>query len=368
MALRVLLADESSTIRKVMQLALQDFGVEVKSVPIGLDVLQVARSFHPDIVFADVLLSKRNGYEVSSEIKDDPTLKKIPVVLMWSGFMELDETKAKSSRAEKRLEKPFDAETLRSIVKELVPSLGSNAISNFLSFPEMPEMVEDEKPLQEMSIPTLESMPEEEEPVEIQLKGPMPKPAAKTGLNQTKTQIPAAQDPFPALDEIEEIEEPEEFQSVPLPKNQGLPPPPKAKPTAPPEDWARQDLSKYKIDLPQDDEFPMDEADLTNTSIALSSGIEEIALEDLDSPEPKPLGKTRPATPHNTTSKTFSLPPEEKLSPMTMSSLDPMRAEEILRQEARSVLESVAWKLLPEIVERVVREELQKLLKDAERL
>jgi hypothetical protein len=45
-----------------------------------------------------------------------------------------------------------------------------------------------------------------------------------------------------------------------------------------------------------------------------------------------------------------------------------MRAEELLIQEARNVLENVAWKLLPEIVERVVREELQKLLKDAERL
>ena len=54
MALRVLLADESTTIKKVMQLALQEFAVEVKAVRSGLDVSEVARSFSPDIVFADV--------------------------------------------------------------------------------------------------------------------------------------------------------------------------------------------------------------------------------------------------------------------------------------------------------------------------
>jgi len=50
MALRVLLADESSTIKKVMQLALSDFAVEVRSVPVGFDVLPVAQNFKPDIV------------------------------------------------------------------------------------------------------------------------------------------------------------------------------------------------------------------------------------------------------------------------------------------------------------------------------
>lgn len=342
MALRVLLADESSTIKKVMQLALQDFGVEVKAVPIGLDVLQVARSFNPDIVFADVLLSKKNGYEVASELKMDSTLRRTPIVLMWSSFMELDEAKASASRADRRLEKPFDAEALRSLVKELVPSLGSNVIADYLSFPEMPEMVEDPRPAP---------------PVEAISAAPVAKIPTK----------PAAVDPFPAMDEIEEIEEPEEFQSVPLPKTPGLPSSTSTKP-ATPEDWSRQDLSKYKIELPQEDHYSVDEEDLTNTSIALSSGLEEISLDDLDSPEPLPLNKIKPSVEHRQAplSKTFSPPPNESLTPL--SALDPMRAEELLRQEARSVLESVAWKLLPEIVERVVREELQKLLKDAERL
>ena len=64
MALRVLLADESNTIKKVMELSLQDFAVEVKAVNMGVDVLEVARNFKADIIFADVLLPKVSGYEV----------------------------------------------------------------------------------------------------------------------------------------------------------------------------------------------------------------------------------------------------------------------------------------------------------------
>ncbi len=140
MALRVLLADESSTIKKVMQLALQDFGVEVKAVPIGVDVVSVAKTFKPDIIFADVLLAKMTGYEVSRATKTDPVLKNIPVVLMWSSFMELDETKARDSKADRRLEKPFDAEHLRNLVSSLVQKTESNPVSSFLNFPNMPEM------------------------------------------------------------------------------------------------------------------------------------------------------------------------------------------------------------------------------------
>ncbi|PIS09865.1 MAG: hypothetical protein COT73_12380, partial [Bdellovibrio sp. CG10_big_fil_rev_8_21_14_0_10_47_8] len=69
--------------------------------------------------------------------------------------------------------------------------------------------------------------------------------------------------------------------------------------------------------------------------------------------DPTPMRKTPMPTALNLSSST---------------SLDPVHAEDLIRQEARTVLENVAWKILPEIVERVVREELQKLLKDAERL
>jgi CheY-like chemotaxis protein len=158
MALRVLLADESSTIKKVFQLALQDFAVEVRPVNLGVDVLPVAKSFQPDIIFADVLLQKKNGYEVCSELKADSQAQKTPVVLMWSGFMELDEDKFQASLADARLEKPFDVAALRKLVSDLVPKTRSHRISQFLKFPKMPEMEEPQQAAN--STPQPEAQPE----------------------------------------------------------------------------------------------------------------------------------------------------------------------------------------------------------------
>jgi CheY-like chemotaxis protein len=135
MALRVLLADESTTIKKVMQLALQDFAVDVRTVHAGVDVIEVARQFKPDIIFADVLLQKKNGYEVSAEIKQSQHSKQIPVVLMWSSFMDLDEKLAKSSGADGRLEKPFDVESLRQLIQKLVAKTETQPLASFLDYP-----------------------------------------------------------------------------------------------------------------------------------------------------------------------------------------------------------------------------------------
>jgi two-component system cell cycle response regulator len=337
MALRVLLADESSTIKKVMQLALQDFGVEVKAVPIGLDVLQVAKSFQPDIVFADVLLAKKNGYEVCSELKNDSVFKKVPVVLMWSGFMDIDEAKAKSCGANRRLEKPFDADTLRGIVRDLVPQTQTNEISQFLSFPDLPPIVEDQK------------------------QSPADKPAAieLVDLKSSSNAVTASPaETFP----IEDYEE-DEFQQVPLPKappsstgqkSQFIKQSNNFSAPAQKESWSHQSLNQFKIQLPTEDfGSDLEEIDLDKTTIAISSSDEEVALTDLTSKAAKAVAET--------VSQTLS-------QNLTLPKVSDTQTELMAREEARAVIQEIAWKILPDICERVVREELQKLLKEAERL
>lgn len=135
MALRVLLADESVTIKKVIQLALQDFAVEVKAVPVGLDVLEVSKAFQPDLVFADILLQKRSGYDVCRDLKKDVQTAAIPVILMWSSFMELDQKQVDACGADGRLEKPFEVEALRKLVLDLVPRTRSQRLATFLEYP-----------------------------------------------------------------------------------------------------------------------------------------------------------------------------------------------------------------------------------------
>lgn len=340
MALRVLLADESSTIKKVMQLALSDFGVEVKAVPVGLDVLAVTKSFHPDIIFADVLLTKRSGYEVCSDIKNDSETSQIPVVLMWSGFMEIDETKASSCKADRRLEKPFDAEHLRSLVNDLVPKTQTNPISHFLTYPEMPEF-------EETPSENIYAIPE------------------------------AGEEEFVALPEVESDEE---FSAVPLitPKN-----------TEEHDEggWSHQDLSKFKIQIPETENtdfaskfvIPQDD-ELSQAHVEVAGDFEEISFVKPGAGKPAPKGapamdslaskveKSVKDQMMETLQKGASLPPTSNAQPNTQSKMDINNnmVEKIVREEAREVIESICWKVLPEIAERIVREEINKILKETD--
>ncbi|MBX3017311.1 MAG: response regulator [Bdellovibrionaceae bacterium] len=358
MALRVLLADESATIKKVIQLALQDFGVEVKSVPVGTDVLAVAKSFMPDIVFADVLLTKRNGYEVCADLKNDAELEVVPVVLMWSGFMELDQGKVLSSRVDRSLEKPFDADHLRNLVKELVPRLQANMISNYLQFPERPEFMDDQA-------------------------------GAYAEADQAAVEEAVAQDPFAHPDDGEEHEA-EEFKHVPLPRRRepGTAAREFQSPREAGDEWSQADLAKFRVGTNgASDEIPLPEIDedVNDSAVVWSSTGEEVSIHNFDRAgvADAKSGLTRtgkrqaPAVNEGSRSRislgtSAGIPnlPESSShdAHLNVPNLDYERAEQILREQSRDVLETIAWRILPDVVERVVREELQKLLKDSERL
>lgn len=379
MALRVLLADESSTIKKVMQLALSDFAVEVKSVPVGLDVLAVTKTFNPDIIFADVLLTKRSGYEVCADIKMDPTTAQIPVVLMWSGFMEIDEEKATTCKADRRLEKPFDADHLRSIVNDLVVKTKSNPVSSFLNFPDMPEFEE---------TPAEAAAPEQEERL-------------------SNSDVFA----IPEIEDADAFAVPgEEFSAVPLTN-------PRSQDEAEEGGWAHQDLTKFKIQIPEaENDFaskfviPQDD-DLNNAHIEMDGEFEEISFDRASAKAPAgqatpkvPAAKPAPQATKGGTSTpnvdSFVSKIEKSVKEQMMETLqrgsasakatagqaapghaqpnaqgksqskgdlDPQMMEKIIREEAREVIESICWKVLPEIAERIVRAELNKLLKETEK-
>ena len=144
MALRVLLADESSTIKRAIQMALSQYAVEVKSVQSGLDVLSVALTFKPDIVLADVLLTKKNGYDVCSELKNNPATSHVPIVLMWSSFLQIDRSQVEKVKADGTLEKPFDTETLQAIIEKQVPKLSRFPLKGLLTHPPLPDFTESE--------------------------------------------------------------------------------------------------------------------------------------------------------------------------------------------------------------------------------
>jgi cell pole-organizing protein PopZ len=124
--------------------------------------------------------------------------------------------------------------------------------------------------------------------------------------------------------------------------------------------------------------------DLTSASVAMTDGVENVALDDLEeltTPHSHTQTNSRaPALPGPSRgaqlsakvaqSRTFTKPAgiETTSHGHGFGQLDPVRAEEVLREQVREVLEAIAWKIIPDIAERVVREEIQRILKEAERL
>lgn len=73
----------------------------------------------PDVVLLDLKLPKMDGHEVLSEIKSDPELKQIPVVIMTTSDTEMDREKAYQHHANSYVVKPVDFEKFRTLVDEL---------------------------------------------------------------------------------------------------------------------------------------------------------------------------------------------------------------------------------------------------------
>ena len=330
MALRVLLADESSTIKKVFQLALQDFAVDVRNVNVGTDVVTVAESFQPDIIFADVLLQKRSGYEVSAELKQNANLNQVPVVLMFSGFMDLDEDKFQASHATAQLEKPFEVQALRKLVTDLVPRTQTQRLSQFLTFPKMPEM-------------------EEAPPA-----APEPKPAHGDEFKQVS--IPKMRGQTPGADKYRVDLKPEELESSHVPVDFG----------------GHDDAVDVEALLGADADGEEDQFAIRGParSAARPPG-NEIELESFaDDADFKDLANAAHALPPPTPPSAPSAPRPSPAAPpppqFTPPSLDAAELERIIRAQSADIIQDVVWKVIPDLAAQIIERELNKLLRERE--
>ncbi len=120
MAYKLLLADDSITIQKVVELVLAEEGFDIKAANNGEDALSALSSFRPDIVLADIDMPKMNGYQLCEKIKMNPDTKNIPVILLAGAFEPLDEELAKKVGAEDYIVKPFESQELISKINAVI--------------------------------------------------------------------------------------------------------------------------------------------------------------------------------------------------------------------------------------------------------
>ncbi len=106
---KLLLADDSVTIQKVVNLTFADEGIDVISVGDGDSALDMLQEGLPDIVLADVNMPGLTGYEICARIKDRDPASQIPVVLLVGSFEPFDEEEARRVGADAYLTKPFES-------------------------------------------------------------------------------------------------------------------------------------------------------------------------------------------------------------------------------------------------------------------
>ncbi len=120
MAIKILLADDSLTIQKVVELTFSDAETRLMAVGSGDRAVQALDAFQPDIVLADVVMPGLTGYDVCDTVKQRPGGAFVPVVLLTGTFEPFDRARAERVGSDAIVTKPFDSHALQGLVRDLV--------------------------------------------------------------------------------------------------------------------------------------------------------------------------------------------------------------------------------------------------------
>jgi len=125
---KLLLADDSATIQKVVNLTFEDEGIEVIGVGDGDAAIERVFDDRPDIVLADVNMPGATGYEVCEKIRSTDGFRDLPVILLVGSFEAFDEAEARRVGATDVLKKPFQSiRQLVTTVTDLLPKIEESA-------------------------------------------------------------------------------------------------------------------------------------------------------------------------------------------------------------------------------------------------
>jgi CheY-like chemotaxis protein len=116
----ILLADDSLTIQKVVELTFADTPYNVVAVSSGDELLDKIPEVQPDLIICDIIMPGRDGYDVCQDIKSSPDTLHIPVILLSGTFEPLDRDRALAVGCSEILTKPFEARKLIDTVERLL--------------------------------------------------------------------------------------------------------------------------------------------------------------------------------------------------------------------------------------------------------
>lgn len=278
MAHKLLLADDSVTIQRVIELTFADEDIQVISVGDGEQAIERIESERPDIVLADVAMPGRDGYEVTAHVKGAPHLAHVPVLLLTGAFEPVDEDRARDAGCDGVLSKPFEPQTVINRVRDLLQQAGHSVAPE----PAAPDVAETEPG--GIGLDSAFAEPNIAGPANEPAQGPWPVPASsgarEAGAEELDDYFDRLDADFASLGVGESFRRPRQGASleqaagsVPAPPADAAPPVPE--PTAP----------------------PLDEPSTAEAAPALAAGPSPTGASGLDVTSPKPVVVALPTQP-----------------------------------------------------------------------
>jgi CheY-like chemotaxis protein len=210
---KLLLADDSATIQKVIDLTFADEGVRVVTVSNGQDAIDQLLEVQPDIVLADVFMPARNGYEVCEYVKTNEKLKHIPVMLLVGSFEPFDEAEARRVGADDILTKPF--QSIRRLIDRVGSLVTSPPVEKERPTAELPKVEEPEAEelmdTHDLEVTTADTLPldqvfiDHEQKVEQPVAETESLPREETMKTDTRNDSPSDADVLLDLGEFEPV-------------------------------------------------------------------------------------------------------------------------------------------------------------------
>jgi len=117
-ALKVLVVDDSNTIRRSAEIFLKQGGHEVLLAEDGFDALSKVNDYQPHLIFCDILMPRLDGYQTCAIIKRNTRFSSVPVVMLSSKDGVFDKARGRMAGAQDYLTKPFTKEQLLQAVQQ----------------------------------------------------------------------------------------------------------------------------------------------------------------------------------------------------------------------------------------------------------
>jgi twitching motility two-component system response regulator PilG len=114
---RVMVIDDSNTIRRSAEIFLRQSGCEVILAVDGFEALSKITDHEPDLIFVDIMMPRLDGYQTCSVIKKNSKFKSTPVIMLSSKDSVFDRARGRIVGSDEYLTKPFTRESLLSVVE-----------------------------------------------------------------------------------------------------------------------------------------------------------------------------------------------------------------------------------------------------------